>query len=72
MTDEPKAMREIHKIREQMYEEFKGLSIHEIVLRVNERADREWERIMGVKSPGTVAEVKKEYKEEEGDENSQQ
>ena len=69
MTDEPKAMREIHKIREQMYEEFKGLSIHEIVLRVNERADREWERIMGIKSPGAVAEEKKEYK---GEEDSQQ
>jgi len=65
MTDEPKAMKEIHDIRLAIYEEMKGLSLHEKFMRIKERADREWERIMGTKSPGTVAEEKKEYKEEE-------
>lgn len=45
MFREPKAMREIHKIRRQMYKEFKGLPIHEIVKRINEGAEEELERI---------------------------
>jgi len=62
MTEEPEAMKEIHKIREQLYEEFKGLSIHEIVKIVSERADKEWKRIMGT---GTVAEKEAVYDENE-------
>ena len=65
MIEEPEAMREIHKIREQMYEEFKGLSIHEIVMMVNARTEKEWERIMKRKdAPPVVAEEKEEYEVE--------
>ena len=38
-------MREIHKIRRPMYKEFKGLSIEEIVERINEGAEEEMKRI---------------------------
>jgi len=65
MIEEPEAMREIHRIREQMYEEFRGLSIHEIVMKVNERTDKEWERIMKKKNvPCMVAEEKEGYEGE--------
>ena len=45
MFREPKAMREIHKIRRQMYREFKGLSTHEIIKRINEEAEEELKHI---------------------------
>lgn len=45
MFREPKAMREIHKIRRQMYKEFKGLSTHEIIKRIDEGAEKEIKRL---------------------------
>ena len=45
MFREPRAMREIHKIRREMYREFKGLSIDEIVQRIDEGAKEELIRI---------------------------
>ena len=59
MTEEPEAMKEIHRIREKMYEEFKGLSIHEIARKVTESAEREMARIQSL----GVAEKKRKYKE---------
>ena len=56
MIEEPKPMREIHKIREKMYEEFRGLSIHEMVLIVNKNAEEEKKRIFGA-----VSEENEEY-----------
>ena len=51
MTDdsecEPEPMREIHEIRLRMYEEFKGLSVHEIAQRVKKSAEIERKRIFG-------------------------
>ena len=66
MIEEPKAVKEIHDIRIAIYEEMKGLSLHEKFMRIKERADREWERIMGMKrqSPPVAAEEKKEYGKE--------
>ncbi len=40
MYKEPKSLREIHRIRERKYAEFRGLSIHEQVLTVKESSKR--------------------------------
>jgi len=50
MNKEPKAVKEIHDIRLQMYEEFKGLSIEEISDRIKEGAKIERKRIFGDES----------------------
>ncbi len=39
MADKPKAMREIHEIREKLYEEMKDLTIEEYTDRVNRDAE---------------------------------
>ena len=39
MYKEPRAMREIHEIREKLYEEQKGLSNKEIVERINRESE---------------------------------
>ena len=38
MLKEPKAMREIHEIREQLYEESKGLSDKEFIAKIHQEA----------------------------------
>ena len=62
MTEEPEAMKEIHGIRNALYEKRKGLSFHDRVHEVKKSADREWARIMGKKEThGVVAEENEEY-----------
>ena len=39
MYKEPKAMKEIHSIREQMYEEHKGLSDKKVIERIHKKAE---------------------------------
>lgn len=39
MATEPRAMREIHEIREKLYEEMKGLTPEEYATRVNREAE---------------------------------
>lgn len=39
MYKEPKAMKELHEIREKLYEEQKGLSTKEIVEKINKEAE---------------------------------
>ena len=41
MIKEPKAMKEIHDIRLAIFEEMKGLSLHEKFMRIKESADRD-------------------------------
>jgi hypothetical protein len=48
MYEEPKAMREIHEIRERMHEEQKGLSDKEIIKKIREEAE-EVKRKYGLK-----------------------
>ena len=45
MFREPKAMREIHKIRRQMSKEFRGLPMEEIIKRINAGGKEELKRI---------------------------
>ena len=47
MIKEPQAVREIHDIRLQMYEEFKGLTLEERMERIEEGAKIERKRIYG-------------------------
>jgi len=39
MYKEPKAMKELHEIREKLYEEQKGLSTKDIVEKINKEAE---------------------------------
>ena len=39
MYKEPKAMKEIHSIREQMYEEHKGLSDKKVIEKIHKEAE---------------------------------
>jgi hypothetical protein len=48
--DEPKAMREIHEIRNKMYEETKEMSGSEIIAYIKEKA-KEHEKKSGIKLP---------------------
>jgi hypothetical protein len=48
MSNEPKAMREIHEIRERMYEEEKNLSTEELVIKIHNAAE-EFKRKYGLK-----------------------
>lgn len=50
MIPEPKAVKEIHDIRLQMYEEFKDLTHEERMQRIKEGAEIERKRIFGNKS----------------------
>lgn len=54
MFREPKAMREIHKIRRQLAKENKGLTIHEIVEKTNRAAEIELERIRKLREEGSM------------------
>ena len=66
MIEEPKAVKEIHDIRIAIYEEMKGLTLHEKFMKVKERANVEWERMMGQKeAPSIAADEKEEYGREE-------
>jgi len=47
MSEEPKAVKEIHDIRLQMYEEYKHLTLEERMLKIKEGADIERKRIFG-------------------------
>lgn len=49
MMKEPKAVKEIHDIRSQMYDEFKNLSLEERMVRIKEGAEIERRRIYGVR-----------------------
>jgi len=44
---EPKAVKEIHDIRMQMYEDYKDLPLEERMERIRENARVEWIRIFG-------------------------
>ncbi len=50
---EPEAMREIHKIREQMYEEMKDMSPQERIRKIKEEAE-EFKKEYGLKLPQRV------------------
>jgi len=45
MMKEPKAVKEIHDIRLQMYEDYKDLPLDERMKRIKENARAEWKRI---------------------------
>lgn len=47
MMREPKAVKEIHDIRLQMYEDYKDLSLKERMEKIKEGARIEWKRIFG-------------------------
>ena len=47
MRKEPKAVKEIHDIRLQMYEDYKHLSLDERMERIKANAQIEWKRIFG-------------------------
>lgn len=47
MMKEPKAVKEIHDIRLQMYEEYKHLTLEERMKRIKEGAEIERKRIFG-------------------------
>ncbi len=65
MIEEPKAVKEIHDIRIAIYEEMKGLTLHEKFMMIKNRADKDWERIKkGKNAPCMVAEDKAEYGKE--------
>jgi len=65
MIEEPRAVKDIHDIRIAIYEEMKGLSLHEKFMRIKKRADEEWERIMEKKNvPCMVTEDEENYGKE--------
>ena len=47
MMKEPKAVKEIHDIRLQMYEDYKNISLDERMEKIREGARIEWKRIFG-------------------------
>jgi len=54
---EPEAMREIHKIREEMYDEMKDLSPDEFIKKINQDAE-DCKKMFGLKLPQQVVVMK--------------
>lgn len=61
MYKEPKAMQEIHKIQEQLYEERRGLSDKEVIGKVRQEAE-EVIKQYGLKFKKRILEVKEQFR----------